>query len=329
VIAADGTVSLEQMGGNAVYAAVGARLAGASAALAGNVPANYPQGWLDELEQSGISTAGVVRHPVEADEAEWFIHRPDGSRLDHRYAPASAFLAAGLSAERIDDQARARWLALLEARAPEGLTFGAFRRDHPVTLAQARAAAARPAAIHLAPERLETQLALARAFRVGGATVSLDPGWAARGLSSDALDQLLDAVDVFLPSEQELAALCPGQAPGSALASLARRSTATLGVKLGAAGALIMDRGRQTTTHIPALPVAAIDPTGAGDCFCGAFLAALVATGDPLIAGRQATAAASIAVEGFGALHALQAPASTMPDRLDRIARAATQEAAS
>ena len=48
--------------------------------------------------------------------------------------------------------------------------------------------------------------------------------------------------------------------------------------------------------------VAAVDATGAGDCFGGAFIARLVEGDDPFTAARYANAAAALSTEGYGAV---------------------------
>ena len=53
--------------------------------------------------------------------------------------------------------------------------------------------------------------------------------------------------------------------------------------------------------HIPSLPAAAIDTTGAGDSFVGAFAVAISQGADELAAARIATRVASLTVQGFGA----------------------------
>jgi sugar/nucleoside kinase (ribokinase family) len=318
-VAADGTVSLERMGGNAAYAAVGARIWSPRVAVSGNVAAGYPAGWIDELAAAGIGTDGVVRRPDEADEAEWFVHAPDGSRVDHVHAPARVFLAAGFDPHRLTPGERDRWLDLLRTRRPERMTFGAFRARWPVTVEQAVRGAPAPRGVHLAPERPDAQAALADAFRARGAVVSLDPGFAAARLSGPDLDALLARIDAFLPSEKELAQIAPGLDPAAALAVLARRTGALLVAKLGAAGALVLDRARGRLVRLGVVPVRAIDPTGAGDAFCGGFVAGLVATGDPVTAAVRGTVSASFAVEGFGALHALGADPAEAARRADHV----------
>lgn len=54
--------------------------------------------------------------------------------------------------------------------------------------------------------------------------------------------------------------------------------------------------------HVPAYPTRAVDPTGAGDAFAGAFVATLASQGEQALAlaARRGAAVASIAVEDFG-----------------------------
>jgi len=53
---------------------------------------------------------------------------------------------------------------------------------------------------------------------------------------------------------------------------------------------------------VPAHPVSAVDATGAGDCFGGAFVARLCAGDDPFSAARYANVAAALSTLGFGAV---------------------------
>lgn len=303
VIAADGSVFTEQMGGNAAYSAVGASIWGAGVAMAGNIACNYPETPLRELASAGIGLGGVYRTLSAVTEAEWFLNEPDGSRLDHVHAPAGAFESFGFT-QPLSTEDRARFAAYLIARKPQGTTFGMFRAAHPVTITQALASAPNPEIVHLAPERLAAQVALAQTFRERGAIVSLDPG-AAVGEETGALARLLELVDIFLPSERELARMMPNLEPEAALAQLSTRTRAVLAVKLGARGALVFAKDRGNITHVPAITVTARDPVGAGDAFCGGFAAGYLLHRDPVEAARFATVSASFAVEGFGATHAL------------------------
>jgi 2-dehydro-3-deoxygluconokinase len=54
--------------------------------------------------------------------------------------------------------------------------------------------------------------------------------------------------------------------------------------------------------HIPSRLVKAVDATGAGDTFDGAFLAEWLKSGDPFQAAHYANAAAALSTQGYGAV---------------------------
>ena len=80
-------------------------------------------------------------------------------------------------------------------------------------------------------------------------------------------------------------------------------------LKLGALGCRVSDGQRRAL--LAARQVSLVDATGAGDCFCGNFLARLAAGASVFDAARYANVAASLAVQGFGAVDELEAEAPT------------------
>jgi 2-dehydro-3-deoxygluconokinase len=71
-------------------------------------------------------------------------------------------------------------------------------------------------------------------------------------------------------------------------------------LRCGAEGCIVSDTKRRE--HIAGHRVKAIDATGAGDCFDGAFAARIIAGDDTVAAARYANAAAAIATTGYGAV---------------------------
>lgn len=71
-------------------------------------------------------------------------------------------------------------------------------------------------------------------------------------------------------------------------------------VKLGREGCLVSDGTRRA--RLPGKRVNAIDATGAGDCFDGAFLARIIAGDDPFVAAGYANVAAALTTQGYGAV---------------------------
>jgi 2-dehydro-3-deoxygluconokinase len=69
---------------------------------------------------------------------------------------------------------------------------------------------------------------------------------------------------------------------------------------LGSDGAIVATREKRE--RLTPIEVRAVDATGAGDMFDGAFLAEYLRTGDPFRAGRYANVAAALSTEGYGAV---------------------------
>lgn len=310
VVAADGTVQTGSLGGNAAYSAAGARL-WASAGCVGVLPRNYPLHLVRMLRDAGVDTDGL--HHVEADVAgsEWFFHRADGGRVDQLHGPADIVPTGTrlLPAEAEALQARLRAFA-----SPD--SFGAFRAAHPVEAHHVPAQFWRPGGgAHLAPNRMDAQHRLLQHARQQGAVVSLDPGRHADAMTDSDLAAVLAGCDVFLPSEKELRALVPGEPPWRAVAQLAARGALVVG-KLGPSGCIVGDPRFPGYVEVPACPTHAPDPTGAGDAFCGGFLAGLLRTKDPVLAACCGAVSASFAVEGFGPNRLLAASAAEASLRL-------------
>lgn len=70
----------------------------------------------------------------------------------------------------------------------------------------------------------------------------------------------------------------------------------------GAAGATVRVCG--SSVDVPAPPVREVDPTGAGDTFAGAFIAALPAGADPVEATSVGCAVAAPSVQVLGPMEA-------------------------
>lgn len=137
----------------------------------------------------------------------------------------------------------------------------------------------------------------AEAARKGGCAVAADlDGCDDARVLSDALP-LLDVVFGNAAAFARLAG--PGPLP-EALALLAARGPGIVVATAGGEGAWILSAGRMV--HVPGHAVDAVDTTGAGDTFDGAFLHAYGRSGDELWSARYANAAAAISTTGTGAL---------------------------
>ena len=153
-------------------------------------------------------------------------------------------------------------------------------------------------------------------------SVALDPHDEYIQGAEATLFDLLGLVDLFLPSRLEAALLFGRDAPEEAARAFAARGPRAVVVKLGADGCLVYGHGQAAPVHVPAVPVEAVDPTGAGDAFCGAFGASYARSKDLLDAACRATVAASFVVEHRGALAVLPLDRPQAEQRLERLTRA-------
>lgn len=116
---------------------------------------------------------------------------------------------------------------------------------------------------------------------------------------------IIQHVDILIANEVEAgdlaewASAVTEENAADVAARLRARGPHTVVVTLGAAGVVVA--GQRRTAHIPAPRVAVVDTTGAGDCFTGAFAAALAAGDEMHDAARRAVAAASYSTTIFGA----------------------------
>ena len=113
----------------------------------------------------------------------------------------------------------------------------------------------------------------------------------------------LPLCDWFLPSRDE-AALLSGASEANAIIDWCHAGGAPLvALKMGPEGVWVSSA--EAREHIRGHAVDAIDATGAGDCFDGAFAARMVAGDDAFAAARYANAAAALATTGYGAVDPL------------------------
>jgi 2-dehydro-3-deoxygluconokinase len=106
--------------------------------------------------------------------------------------------------------------------------------------------------------------------------------------------------DIALPGLDDAKILTGLSDPDAIADFYLRLGPEIVALKLGDAGALIATpRGR---TRLPPFPCSPVDATGAGDAFCGSFLARLIAGDAPEAAGRYAAAAAALHTQGYGAI---------------------------
>lgn len=208
---------------------------------------------------------------------------------------------AGVGTElvrRCDDVTSGTAYVMLDDTAENAIVVVAGANARLTALTAAELDAVRRADVLLM--QLETPMATvieaARTARGAGGYVMLNAAPYA-----DLPDELVDAIDLLIVNEHE-AALTAGHdgAPEQLAETITRRIPDVL-ITLGAEGSLLVRRGADPV-RVRAPKVSAVDTTGAGDTFCGAYAAAKVEGLDETAALRLASAAAALAVQSEGAV---------------------------
>lgn len=138
-----------------------------------------------------------------------------------------------------------------------------------------------------------------RRARSAALTTSLDAGWDARGRWLEDLGPCLPHVDILFVNESEARMLSGLDGVAQAAAALQRLGAQVVVVKLGAAGCAVYSASGEF--HVPGFEVAAVDTTGAGDCFVGGYIAAVCRDLPHEEAARFANAAGALSVQKLGA----------------------------
>lgn len=113
------------------------------------------------------------------------------------------------------------------------------------------------------------------------------------------IESFLPLADIVLPSDDEAVQLTGASSEGEILSHFGKSAKIVI-LKRGAAGPIVRTGDDQTQIEVPT--VEAVDSTGAGDSFAGAFLAYYLETNDPIEAARLAAKVAAGTVCGYGAI---------------------------
>jgi len=156
----------------------------------------------------------------------------------------------------------------------------------------------------ISPSACDTVFAAIDAAREAGARISFDCNvrpklWPLRRARAVVVATMA-LCDWFLPSLDEAVQLSGKERPEAILDWCHTQGVPIVALKMGRAGVWLSTA--DTREHVGGIRVDAIDATGAGDCFDGAFAARLIAGDTPLAAARYANAAAALATTGYGAV---------------------------
>jgi len=266
IVFPDGKTAMGTLGGGGPQTAFGMKLWADKVGLVGGVGPDLPahvQSWLAE---TGIDTAGLRDSADWPTPRAWQVFVEEGRRTQVWRIPGPAIgQQLGRSLERVPPSYR------------------------------------RAQGFHLGVHPEEPDLAFVKALRDLGATVSIEPFRAtARALTPSELQALLSAGQIFSPNLAEARSLIGPGEPTELIHRLAAAGAAIIALRQGALGSIVYRADTGEAWSIPAVPTTFIDPTGAGNAFCGGFLAGWVQTGDLRLAGLYGVVAASFLIEQVG-----------------------------
>lgn len=266
IVLPDGRTAFATPGGNALYAALGARLWGVRTCVITCRTKGYPGTvWAQLVRLSELDWGGVVDIDTTT-LRQWALYDVEGGRS---YLP----LAGSPGYEDISPR-------------PEqfsGLNWGLID------------------AVHIAPMPLGVVETWVRWLRERWAHlyIQVDPHHdEIRGRGS-VWRRILPQIDGFMPSDLEADMLEQEGLDSATMCALLEVSEASaLVVKHGANGSQIFARDR--VISMPAVSVSAVDPTGCGDAYAGGFLAGVACRRRIRERAAWGSVSASFALEAYG-----------------------------
>ncbi|MBC8335027.1 MAG: carbohydrate kinase family protein [Anaerolineales bacterium] len=298
ILLPEGAPILDRPGGSPLYAAGAASIWDKDIAILARVGEDYPNQWLRQFTEHGISPEGIQIAPRALDLRSF---RAYSKTLElSRSNPVGHFARRELTFPK----------ALLGYRPPEEKEL--INSDpHPATplVTEIPNDFLQAQALHIAPLEFKSQGQLLAAFRAASdKIITLDPS--PRYMIPNRLQELrfiLEGLTAFIPSEEELRALFWGETHDlwAMAEELGGFGCQLIIVKRGKEGQLIYDVDAKKRWELPAYSSRVADMTGAGDAFCGGFLAGYQQSEDPLRSAAYGNVSASLSMEGSGPFYPL------------------------
>jgi len=294
-----GKPMLDVPGGSALYASGGLIVWDNDIGLLARVGEDYPRPWLKRIESHGIDIAGIEILQQSLDLRTFYAYN-ENFEITHG-TPVTQFARRELTFPK----------SLLGYQVPPEILNDTKipNLTPPITLEipfdyrQARA-------VHLCPFDFGIHSQLVTAFKTGSVTtLNLDPSPESMTRANyKNLRLLIAGLTTFLPSEEELRSLFWGETHDlwEMAGQVGEYGCEVVVVKRGGQGQIVYDVKGKHKWEVPAYPARPADLTGAGDAFCGGYLAGYRMTYDPLQAALYGNVSASLKVEGSGAFYPLE-----------------------
>jgi sugar/nucleoside kinase (ribokinase family) len=279
IVLSDGRTFMNKLGGAGTHALVGMRVWSDQLGYVATIGPDFEPALRETLTRFGVDLEGCVEREGYRTARAWQLFEPDERRIE---------------IFRTD---------LEEFRRCQP-TFD----DLPASYLQARG-------FHLQWGTLEELGEAVEALREANPQVCLvwEPSPPHLDQPRAQFERVLQQVDLFSPDFGEAAEITGESTPEAAIDTLLEWGTPLVALRQGARGSIVRTALGEGW-RVPAVPATIVDVTGAGNSYCGGFLAGLGEGLEPLEAALRATVSAGFALEQFG----LPAWDETMPQERDR-----------
>ncbi|MDA8051966.1 MAG: sugar kinase [Rhodospirillales bacterium] len=271
---------LQGFGGDSSNAAIAAARQGASVGYLTALGEDAAgEAFLSLWRREGIETSAVKRDPHHPTAVYFITHGPAGHRFFYlRKDSAAAHFAP--------------------SDLPEAM------------LAAARIFFASGISLAISTDAADAVFAAIGVTRRAGALVAIDTNYRPvlwpPARAAAVIHAAIAKADIALPSFEDAVALTGLSDPDAILDFYLGLGPSIVLLKQGREGAILATGAERT--RLPAPAMHAVDTTGAGDVFCGAFLARLLGGDAPAGAARYAVAAAALSTTGYGAVAPIPRP---------------------
>jgi sugar/nucleoside kinase (ribokinase family) len=269
IVLADGRSFMNTLGGAGTHTLVGMRPWSDALGFVAYCGDDLDPQHRSLLESMGVDLRGIVLRPGQRTARAWQLFELDERRIE-------------IFRTSIADFAR----------------FKPQFSDIPVDYLQARG-------VHLqwgSPAELVQILAQLRAANPA-VRIVCEPSLAHLAGALDAHRPMLAQVDVFSPDREEARALTGTDDIARMFECLLEAGARMVALRMGALGSLVGTTAGEFY-RVPAVPpTAVVDVTGAGNAYCGGFIAGLGRGDAPAWAAARAATSASFAIEQIGVPH--------------------------
>lgn len=274
IVFPDGRTSMGVLGGGGTQTAIGMRIWSPSVGLAAGISGSDREHIIDWLRENRIDQGGIRISDLPTPRA-WQLLEENGRRTQI-WRVTGDVIRAQLS--RSIDKLPSNY------QRATGFHFG----------------------IH--PDSFEHSgdIEFIRDLRRQGTIVSIESYKPAASIPRpDALFKMLSSADIFSANQEEAQSLVGEGDPLEQARRLAQAggnkpTDRVIAIRLGVSGSLVLDVSTSESFHIPAFPTQVVDPIGAGNAYCGGFLAGWINNKDLRLAGIWGAVSASFMVEQVG-----------------------------